>query len=65
MLHSVLVFFFFVVVFLEDVSPDANAHSYRSSSVMSYSKVGDEPPKVFQATTSTRCAPGGVSFLVL
>ncbi|XP_032401397.1 myeloid leukemia factor 1 isoform X1 [Xiphophorus hellerii] len=43
-----------------DVSPDANAHSYRSSSVMSYSKVGDEPPKVFQATTSTRCAPGGI-----
>uniref|UniRef100_A0A3B5LM10 Myeloid leukemia factor 1 n=1 Tax=Xiphophorus couchianus TaxID=32473 RepID=A0A3B5LM10_9TELE len=60
MLHSVLVFVCFFVFFLEDVSPDANAHSYRSSSVMSYSKVGDEPPKVFQATTSTRCAPGGI-----
>ncbi|XP_008423921.1 myeloid leukemia factor 1 isoform X4 [Poecilia reticulata] len=43
-----------------DVSPAANGHSFRSSSVMSFSKVGDEPPKVFQATTSTRCAPGGI-----
>uniref|UniRef100_A0A096M6R8 Myeloid leukemia factor 1 n=1 Tax=Poecilia formosa TaxID=48698 RepID=A0A096M6R8_POEFO len=44
----------------EDVPPAANAHSFRSSSVMSFSKVGDEPPKVFQATTSTHCAPGGI-----
>ncbi|XP_054884864.1 myeloid leukemia factor 1 isoform X2 [Poeciliopsis prolifica] len=43
-----------------DASPDANALSCKSSSVMSYSKVGDEPPKVFQATSSTRCAPGGI-----
>ncbi|XP_007549441.1 PREDICTED: myeloid leukemia factor 1 isoform X1 [Poecilia mexicana] len=43
-----------------DVPPAANAHSFRSSSVMSFSKVGDEPPKVFQATTSTHCAPGGI-----
>ena len=28
---------------------------------MTYSKVGDEPPKVFQASTQTRRAPGGVS----
>lgn len=27
---------------------------------MTYSKVGNEPPKVFQASSSTRCAPGGV-----
>ncbi|XP_043976559.1 myeloid leukemia factor 1 isoform X2 [Gambusia affinis] len=43
-----------------DVSPNADGHSFKSSSVMSYSKVGDEPPKMFQATTSTRCAPGGI-----
>lgn len=28
---------------------------------MSYCKVGDEPAKVFQASSQTRCAPGGVS----
>lgn len=27
---------------------------------MTYSKVGDEPPKVFQASAQTRMAPGGV-----
>lgn len=41
---------------------DPNGHSFCSSSVMTYSKVGDEPPKVFQASTQTRRAPGGVSF---
>lgn len=40
---------------------DPNGHSFCSSSVMTYSKVGDEPPKVFQAATQTRRAPGGVS----
>lgn len=40
---------------------DPNGHSFSSSSVMTYSKVGDEPPKVFQASTQTRRAPGGVS----
>ena len=40
---------------------DPNGHSFTSSSVMTYSKVGDEPPKVFQASTQTRRAPGGVS----
>lgn len=42
---------------------DPNGHSFCSSSVMTYSKVGDEPPKVFQASTQTRMAPGGVSFI--
>lgn len=28
---------------------------------MTYSKIGDEPPKVFQASAQTRTAPGGVS----
>ncbi|XP_065798798.1 myeloid leukemia factor 1 isoform X1 [Muntiacus reevesi] len=43
------------------LSMDPNGHSFSSSSVMTYSKVGDEPPKVFQASTQTRRAPGGVS----
>lgn len=44
----------------ENAAADTNAHSFRSSSVMTYSKVGNEPPKVFKATSSTRCAPGGI-----
>ncbi|XP_047451150.1 myeloid leukemia factor 1 isoform X4 [Mugil cephalus] len=44
----------------ENMSTDSNAHSFSSSSVMTYSKVGNEPPKVFQATSSTRRAPGGI-----
>ncbi|XP_019743203.1 myeloid leukemia factor 1 isoform X2 [Hippocampus comes] len=43
-----------------DMSTDANTHSFSSSSVMTYSKVGNDPPKVFQASSSTRRAPGGV-----
>ncbi|XP_028587234.2 myeloid leukemia factor 1 isoform X7 [Podarcis muralis] len=39
---------------------DPNAHSFSSSSVMTYSKKGDEPPKVFQASAQTRVAPGGI-----
>ena len=39
---------------------DPNGHSFCSSSAMTYSKVGDEPPKVFQASTKTRRAPGGI-----
>ncbi|XP_025025350.1 myeloid leukemia factor 1 isoform X2 [Python bivittatus] len=39
---------------------DPNAHSYSSSSVMTYSKKGDQPPKVFQASAQTRIAPGGI-----
>lgn len=37
-----------------------NGHSFSSSSITTYSKVGNEPPKVFQASSSTRCAPGGI-----
>ncbi|XP_056905427.1 myeloid leukemia factor 1 isoform X2 [Takifugu flavidus] len=44
----------------ENVSLDSNTHSFSSSSIMTYSKVGNEPPKVFQASSSTRCAPGGI-----
>ncbi|XP_039713656.1 myeloid leukemia factor 1 isoform X1 [Pteropus medius] len=42
------------------LSMDPNGHSFTSSSVMTYSKVGDEPPKVFQASSQTRQAPGGI-----
>lgn len=44
----------------ENMSTDPNTHSFSSSSVMTYSKVGNEPPKVFQASSSTRRAPGGI-----
>ncbi|XP_009077882.1 PREDICTED: myeloid leukemia factor 1 [Acanthisitta chloris] len=44
----------------DDLSFHPDAHTFSSSSVMTYSKVGDEPPKVFQASTQTRTAPGGV-----
>ncbi|XP_016358786.1 myeloid leukemia factor 1 isoform X2 [Sinocyclocheilus anshuiensis] len=44
----------------ENMASDPNSHSYSSSSVMTYSKMGDEPAKVFQASSQTRCAPGGI-----
>ncbi|KAM6389220.1 myeloid leukemia factor 1 isoform 3-T4 [Pluvialis apricaria] len=44
----------------DDLSIYPDAHTFSSSSVMTYSKVGDEPPKVFQASAQTRTAPGGV-----
>ncbi|XP_056139923.1 myeloid leukemia factor 1 [Lampris incognitus] len=44
----------------ENLSTDSNTHSFSSSSVMTYSKVGNEPPKVFQASSQTRRAPGGI-----
>ncbi|NXX24527.1 MLF1 factor, partial [Nicator chloris] len=44
----------------DDLSIQPSGHSFSSSSMMTYSKMGDEPPKVFQASTQTRTAPGGV-----
>ncbi|XP_077422561.1 myeloid leukemia factor 1 isoform X1 [Vanacampus margaritifer] len=44
----------------DNMPTDPNTHSFSSSSVMTYSKVGNDPPKVFQASSSTRRAPGGV-----
>ncbi|NWH40023.1 MLF1 factor, partial [Chloropsis hardwickii] len=44
----------------DDLSIQPEGHSFSSSSVMTYSKVGDEPPKVFQASAQTCTAPGGV-----
>ncbi|KAM6972870.1 myeloid leukemia factor 1 [Aplochiton taeniatus] len=43
-----------------NLSTDPHCHSFSSSSVMTYSKNGDEPPKVFQASSQTRRAPGGI-----
>ncbi|NXL73128.1 MLF1 factor, partial [Leptocoma aspasia] len=44
----------------DDLSIQPEGHSFSSSSMMTYSKVGNEPPKVFQASAQTRTAPGGV-----
>uniref|UniRef100_A0A7M4EJE7 Myeloid leukemia factor 1 n=1 Tax=Crocodylus porosus TaxID=8502 RepID=A0A7M4EJE7_CROPO len=44
----------------DELSINPDAHTFRSSSVMTYSKIGDEPPKVFQASAQTRTAPGGI-----
>ena len=39
---------------------DPNAAVYSSSSVMTYSNTGDGQPKVYQASSQIRQAPGGV-----
>ncbi|XP_039612250.1 myeloid leukemia factor 1 [Polypterus senegalus] len=44
----------------ENFSSEPNSHSFTSSSVMTYSKVGDKPAKVFQASSQMRQAPGGI-----
>ncbi|XP_077146792.1 myeloid leukemia factor 1 isoform X2 [Ranitomeya variabilis] len=44
----------------EGLSDRPDVHSFKSSSVMTYSKTGNEPPKIFQATSQTRKAPGGI-----
>ncbi|KAA0702490.1 Myeloid leukemia factor 1 [Triplophysa tibetana] len=43
-----------------NIASEPNSHSFSTSSVMSYCKVGDEPAKVFKASSQTRCAPGGI-----
>ncbi|XP_056663585.1 myeloid leukemia factor 1 isoform X4 [Monodelphis domestica] len=44
-----------------DMSVDTErGHSYCSSSIMTFSKIGNEPPKLFQASSQTRRAPGGI-----
>jgi len=45
----------------ESVPNDPNSHSYSQSTVMSYSNTGDGAPKIYQATSASRQAPGGVS----
>ncbi|XP_067049135.1 myeloid leukemia factor 1-like [Acropora muricata] len=44
----------------ENMANDPNTYSFSSSSVMSYSSDGHGQPKYFQATKSTKKAPGGV-----
>lgn len=44
----------------ESGSSDPNSHSYMQSSVMSYSNTGQGAPKIYQATSATRQAPGGI-----
>ncbi|XP_043558054.1 myeloid leukemia factor 1 [Chiloscyllium plagiosum] len=39
---------------------DRVGHSLNSSSVMTYTKVGNEPPKLFQATNHVHNVPGGI-----
>ncbi|XP_078696042.1 myeloid leukemia factor 2-like isoform X6 [Branchiostoma floridae x Branchiostoma belcheri] len=39
---------------------DPNCYSYSSSNFYSYSNTGNGPPRVYQASSSTRNAPGGV-----
>ncbi|OWF47744.1 myeloid leukemia factor 1-like [Mizuhopecten yessoensis] len=43
------------------LQPDPNAHSFSQTSFMSYSNMpGQGQPKVYQSSSSTRVAPGGV-----
>lgn len=45
---------------MERVASDPNSHCYSSSSVMSYSNTGNGAPQYYQASSSTRQAPGGI-----
>ena len=43
-----------------------NAHTFSSSTVMSYSSGGDgQQPQVYRASKSTRTGPGGVSVVIV
>ncbi|XP_062843555.1 myeloid leukemia factor 1 [Trichomycterus rosablanca] len=44
----------------DNMSTDPSTHAFSSSSVMTYSKVGNDPAKVFQSSSQTRHAPGGI-----
>ncbi|XP_052083062.1 myeloid leukemia factor 1-like [Mytilus californianus] len=44
----------------DNVGNNPDGHSYMQSSFMSYSNTGDGAPKVYQASSSTRRAPGGI-----
>ncbi|XP_078463975.1 myeloid leukemia factor 2-like isoform X1 [Lampetra planeri] len=44
----------------ETISPNPNGHSFSSTTVMSYSNMGDGPPRVYQASSQTHQVPGGV-----
>ena len=42
------------------MAPNPNCHSFSSSSIMTMTSTPDGRPQVYQESTSTRCAPGGV-----
>ncbi|XP_067897546.1 myeloid leukemia factor 1 isoform X2 [Heterodontus francisci] len=42
------------------LSSDSSGHSLNSSSVMTYAKVGNEPPRIFQASSHVHNVPGGI-----
>ncbi|KAL4647634.1 myeloid leukemia factor 1 isoform X1 [Arapaima gigas] len=44
----------------DNLSADPNVHFFKSSSMITYSKVGNEAPKVFHAASQMRGAPGGI-----
>nr|XP_033815192.1 myeloid leukemia factor 1 [Geotrypetes seraphini] len=44
----------------DQVTGGSDIHSFNSSSVRTYSKVGDGPPKIYEASNQTRMAPGGI-----
>ena len=55
-------FFYCLLLFVQErMANDPNTYSYSSSTVMSYSNDGRGEPKYFQASKSTKHAPGGVS----
>jgi len=43
------------------MSNNPNCHSFTSSSVMTYTTDETGRPQIYQASSSTRTAPGGVS----
>ena len=45
---------------MRDFENNPNSHGYTSSMMMSYQSDGKSKPKIMQACTSTRCAPGDV-----
>ena len=44
---------------------DPNANFYTHSEVYSYQNTGNKEPKIYQAMTSVRQAPGGVVFFAI
>ena len=65
-LHEIIECRFLLIRFIlqENMANDPNTYSFSSSSVMSYSSDGHGQPKYFQATKSTKKAPGGVGIAV-
>uniref|UniRef100_UPI00398E9BD8 myeloid leukemia factor 2-like n=1 Tax=Pristiophorus japonicus TaxID=55135 RepID=UPI00398E9BD8 len=45
---------------MDPMGNTGNCQTYSSSTVVSYSNLGDGAPKVYQSTSETRSAPGGI-----